>query len=382
MNFIGHLIKQGRQEILITTLDLRTINENSKVLVYGQDPYGYQRPIDSNHSLKIKDKALKMIKKEKEIISELDKKNEEEPEVIFPNSIILGINREDIADNIKSFGGYSNLVEVDLSESEILFRIIDGQHRINGLAMAAYEEKELWDLQLNVTILLVPSNRRVIELDVFEDINSTAKRLKMDLILLARQQYVLLGERELTDKSEVETYLAIKTSHYLNETIEKSVWKDAIKFEKAINNQIGIIGIAPFSKVIKPLVKKELNLEYNYTLEELDEIANRLAIYINEAWEIVRLKWKDCFNENIIYVNEEKYKVLYDSNYYLQKTTGVNAITKILEENKDIEVFRDIINKSNLTAKDWIKGGRMAGLTSGSGFKKAIQYIKNEENVN
>lgn len=363
MKFVAHLLLQGEQLILNTTLNLKDISDNSEVLIYEKYPYGYQRPIDSNHSNKIKEKAFKI----------------KDGAAIFPTSIILGINEDDIKDKYKqvSLGENicSNLVHVVLENSSNLFRIIDGQHRIVGLSMAAEIDEELWRFPLNVTILIIPSDKRYIELDVFEDINSTAKKLKTDLILLARQQYVILGAKDLEEKSEEEDYVAIKTSYLLNEKIENSVWNNAIKFEKNINNKIGIIGVSPFSKAIKPLVKKRLSGVQGNNISELNDIAESLATYINEAWLIVSEKWGKCFELDYVNVEDEIYEILYNPNYYLQKTTGVNAITRLLDEKENINDFKKLILESKLVADDWEKGGKMAGLTSGSGFKKAIELI-------
>lgn len=369
MHFIAHLSVQGNQQILNTTLSLKTIYQNSRTLIYGEDPYGYQRPLDTKHSTNIKEKAFRI----------------NDGGAIFPTAIILGIDEDTIRDNIekihfKERNTMQELVEVHLSKDTMKFRIIDGQHRIAGLAQAAEIDDSLWELSLNTTILIIPSNMRVIELDVFEDINSTAKKLKTDLVLLARQQYVLLGERDIEGKDELETYISIKVSYLLNEKIDRSVWKNAIKFEKGINNQVGIIGIAPFSKALRPLVRQELTNIFDYRLEILDLAAQKLAEYINSAWEIVNSKWDGCFTREVIFINEEEYEYMYKSNYYIQKTTGVNAITKILYEATNIDEFEKVILNSDLTSNDWIKGGKMAGLTSGSGFKKAIELITNFDN--
>lgn len=86
MEFIAHVLRQGEQLIFNTTMNLKDVFGNSEVLVYEQDPYGYQRPIDLNHAKKIKDKALTI----------------KDGEAIFPTSIILGINEMDICNKYKS----------------------------------------------------------------------------------------------------------------------------------------------------------------------------------------------------------------------------------------------------------------------------------------
>lgn len=141
---------------------------------------------------------------------------------------------------------------------------------------------------------------------------------------------------------------------------------------------MGIIGVAAFSKAIKPLVRQKcglINTSDFKDIFDLDQIAESLSEYINEAWKIVFDKWKVCFKEDFIDVDDEKYEIMYNTNYYLQKTTGVNAITTLLLEKEDLDAFKDTMLNSKLKGEEWIKGGRMAGLTSGSGFKKAIEFI-------
>ncbi|WNB91846.1 DGQHR domain-containing protein [Bacillus sp. NEB1478] len=371
MKFIAQRYHQGEQEYLSLVMDLKTIYLNSKVLIYDKDDYGYQRPLDEKHSNKIKNKVLS-------------------GNGLFPTSIILSIDAHLVNKIISEIEINSvqalNFVSLTISNFEKsedhLFRIVDGQHRIAGLAGAAEHDPEIWGYELNVIVLIIPEEKRVIELDVFNDINATPKKLKTDLVILAKQQYILLGQKGIDSKTEMEEYLAIRTAFILNEEIGASVWHNAIKFEKEINSQIGIIGIAAFKKAIAPLVKEFLNNKgkVDLSLSDLNELADEIAHYLNDAWNIVAKKWEDCFGDFDFILESEQYNFRYNNSYYLQKTTGVNAINQILHENRNeqepIEKFKEIIDNSPLIEEDWIKGGKLSGLTSGSGFKKAVSLIK------
>ncbi|WP_203247778.1 DGQHR domain-containing protein [Sporosarcina beigongshangi] len=372
MQYIAQKYSQGDQEYLSLVMDLKTIYKNSQALIYGVDEFGYQRPLDISHSNKIKNKVLGI-----------------EKDILFPTSIILGLDEDEstnIITNVSNFADQlsSSVVYFNLPENITykVFRIIDGQHRIAGLSAAAEQNPELWNLPLNIIILLMSKEKRINELNVFKDINSTAKKLKTDLVILAKQQYILLGQEDLKNKNDMESYVATKTSFILNEEISGSVWENAIKFEKEINSQLGVIGVSAFNKAIMPLVRervKDFNL-YEINISSLDEVADGLARYINTAWSLVFDKWKDCFGNYNVILDSDEYQYRYNSSFYLQKTTGVNAISQILyqqnEKNNPLECFKAIIDKSPLTSKDWIKGGKLAGLTSGSGFKKAVNLIQ------
>ncbi|QKS72591.1 DGQHR domain-containing protein [Paenalkalicoccus suaedae] len=373
MKYIAQRYNQGIQQYYSVVMDLKTVYDNSKVLIYNQDDYGYQRPLDEKHVKKIKNNIIS-------------------GNGLFPTSIILSVNSNEVKEIISDVEfediAIKNVVSINLQgaskrDDYCYFRIVDGQHRLEGLAEAAKIKNELWDYKLSIIILVIPNESRVIELDVFNDINSTPKKLKTDLVILAKQKYILLGQKDIQSKEDMEEYLAIKIAHILNEEIKGSVWENAIKFEKEINSQIGIIGIAAYKKAILPLVKKIIHDEGGkvISIQNLDDKALDLADYFNQAWQKVYEKWESCFKVQSIIIESEKYDFYYDNSYYLQKTTGVNAVFQLLNQSENIEEFEKIINKSPLTEEDWLKGGKLSGLTSGSGFKKAVMFIKNGKTI-
>ncbi|MZP28891.1 DGQHR domain-containing protein [Heliobacterium undosum] len=360
--------RQNNQEYLSCVLPFDVINKISKVLVYGEDIYGYQRKLNRRHYSNIKKKIL-------------------EDNLLLPTSIILSANSDYIY-SLLIEDGYKWKLAIRTDEKE--FRIVDGQHRIKGLEEAAKIKTELNDFLLNVIVLVTEPNKRDVEVDVFRDINSFAKRIKTDLTLLANYNYELINQKEIENISE---HISVKTAFYLNEKTTNSVWHKAIQFD--FNNDLsssGIIGVRAFVESINIIAEGFVKREDYIHLEEKDILINfaeikaeELANFINKAWDIVRQKWGNCFKEAI---NEDMFeysKTFYDQGYYLQKTTGVNAIHKILHDliielgygDATVERFSKIISCSKVRSDDWQVGSIFSGLTSNQGFNKARDIILN-----
>lgn len=371
MKFKGIGYTQQDQKYISTVLPFKVISVIAEPLIYGHNKYGYQRELDKKHYTKIS----KVVKKDA---------------VPLPTSIILGINENEI----ERYIGGSNDGVIDLIFNESIlknnikeFRIVDGQHRIKALEILASEDKEFEEYPLNVIILITNERRRVVEVEVFKDINSKGKKITTDLTLLAQHNYELLGEKEITEVDVVD-HIGVKVAYRLSETIEKSIWHKGIKLDIHTKDIKGIIGISAFNNSLKPLTK--YFIDKNHTLNEIKNkpessiditecVADNMVELINQAWWIVYKKWTFCFEL------DEFDKTFYNEDYYLQKTTGVNAVHTILYESiKDVKeksteeilgIFSRKINNSNLKVEDWEVGGQFAGLTSKSGFAKAKTYI-------
>ena len=357
------LYKQFEQEFLSLALPFGVLKKIGRVLIYGDDKYGYQRKLNERHYKKIKNDILKN-------------------QVILPTSIILSAESSIIKEQIHNSN--NNIYEMDIDLEETQFRIVDGQHRLRGLEEAAKECPEINDFILNVIIILTKPQNRVLEVKVFRDINSLGKKIKTDLTLLAIYNYELLEQKEIDNLS---AHVAIKAAYLLNEKIDKSVWHRAIQFDVNADQPIGIIGVSAFINAIEPLAK-ELNRQNPYhdlndregLMEHTEVLAQILAKFIDNAWAEVKNKWSYCFVETSLKESFDYVTVYYDDGYYIQKTTGTNALNSILYDcvlqegdfnNKSIEAFRNKIKLSKIRADDWKVGGIFSGLTSGSGFKKA-----------
>ncbi|MED4354170.1 DGQHR domain-containing protein [Schinkia azotoformans] len=374
MSFIAYRYFQHNQEYLSLVMRFEDIHKSSKVLIYGEDKYGYQRKLDKKHYMAIKRTLI-------------------ENEELLPTSIILSVNRKDIDKYIEPFERYSDLIQICVPDEQI-FRIVDGQHRIKGLEEAAKDRPDFLDFQLNVIILVTDEEKRVLEVEVFRDINSKAKKLKTDLTLLAEHNYRLLGQKEIKDTSELINHISIKVAYYLNEykELHSQVWCNAIILDIHNEGTPGIIGVSAFANSIQQIVRYYIQQNNIFSfvsahdsniIDVADHHSKIIAKFINDAWMLVKEKWNQCFDEQTVNDINQLVKIYYNKGYYLQKTTGVNALHSILWDclsgnnfsEETLNKFREQITRSNVKEKDWGIGGIFSGLTSKSGFKKAQDII-------
>lgn len=373
---------QNEQEFYSMVLPFEEIDKISDVLIYGDHDYGYQRRLDKKHYQGIQ-KSL------------TDNKG------TLPTSIIVGVNKDDFSKYLKVelVEGVGEILIFDSENVEIeqdekpktIFRIVDGQHRIAGLKQASIENEKFRKFPLNVIVVVTNEEERVKEVVFFRDINSKAKKLKMDLTLLAMYNYELLMKKKLVDENDIVKHLLIRIAHHINKS--DGVWTEAIQFDIHSKNLTGVIGVAAFINSIHSFVKKYVSENYinisrfdandqGVAIKELDEISQDIADILIEAWKIVEGKWTQCFeNKEFTLSGHPRYK----KDYYIQKTTGVNAIHQILTENIDFKLkgiedqlnaFSEIIDKSPLSVSQWKSGGILSGLTSKSGFAKAQRIIE------
>ncbi|MGO5232005.1 DGQHR domain-containing protein [Thermoguttaceae bacterium LCP21S3_D4] len=379
--YFGIKYKQEEQSYISFICPISYVIENSEVLVYGVDPkYGYQRRPRRDHYLKIA------------------KNLQEEHGLVTPNSIILGLNINDLENlfEVETIGKNEHEEIVKLvpktDDNGIKFRIIDGQHRIEGFREAIKnssgdEKSKLEGYSANVIVMLLDEKNRLPEVRVFCDINSKAKPIKMDLTYLAEYQYALL---ERPSEINTSNYFLTTVLKLLNEGTKCVGWMNGIIIEINAQNKVGCVGFKSFLKTIEPLYgyfMKDVTLLEEMSFEEKVQILNERAEVVYEelsrCWNLVFDKW-DLLEERWISANEENYQIYYNNDYYLQKTMGVVAVNKIIVNcylNGDgYGTFVDIISKSALTVDDWRTNGKFAGLNSMSGanqIEKTIrEYVK------
>ncbi len=365
---------QNNQSFINFIIDFKTLNRTSKVMVYGESKYGYQRKPDKKHYSKIKKYFLN------------------EPNAILPSSLILGVDRDVIEKYIVKEKGneYLNLEGINKK----IFRIVDGQHRLKGLEEAIKGKPELEDYIFNVVVIVTDIKNRSKELEIFTDINSKSKRIRVDLALLAKYNYEIY-EGKIEKLGE---HIAVKTAFKLKEeNSERNIWRNGIKFDVHEEKALGIVSINAFKHSIKPLCDKYLrDIEFNMKEAtdiqkyEMAETASDFIVQLLvEAWTIVAEKWGGCFSpsiENDYFYDIKEY--YYNRKYYIQKTLGVKVLNSILYDtvrNSNLteynlgKFYRTII-ASNVNISNWSTGDMFAGLSSESGFKLAKNYVLNKQN--
>nr|WP_294942467.1 DGQHR domain-containing protein [uncultured Mucilaginibacter sp.] len=383
MNFQVIEYNQNSHKFISAIIPFKYINNHSHVLIYDKDEGGYQREPDTRHINNIKKYIL------------------DTPDFLFPTSIILGIDEENYESIINRT---SDPITVDLNDEILpLFRIVDGQHRLRGLAEASRVNNEIYNLQLSVVILLTPHNVRSLEMEIFNTINSKSKRIKVDLIQLARYEYRILENN--VGVSELNEHISMQIANLLNEDDSKviseglevrNVWYNAIKFGIHDEQKVGIIGVSAFIESLRGIVNKYLQSNDQYLtlngaalISYSKDAAIVIKAFINDAWNnIIYKKWPGAFslkNQELDYDQEIK-EFYYNNRSYIQKTLGTKSLNYLLSDvvnqlgfsQRCIGVYQEIIERSPLITSDWEVGRTFSGYSSESAFNKVTKIIRKE----
>lgn len=374
--------KQNSHRYISAVLPHDFIDNHSEVLVYGLFPGGYQREPVPAHYNKIRDYILNT------------------KDFLLPTSIVLAVDENDIAPLLKKNGSEVVFDINVLSKTKKPFRIVDGQHRIIAMREAIKQKPDLKNFLFNAIILVTKPYQRSIEMEIFYDINSKGKRLKVDLIELARFNYRIL-EKSFKPK-EVNEHIAIQSAYNLNEKVPNCVWSNAIKFGIHDEHVVGIIGVNAFRESLTGIVDGYLNVNDQGKYKNLDgealikysaKAADSIAEFVHEAWDnSVRKKWAYCFREASTELDlyYEPKTVFYNPQSYIQRTMGAKSINSILASvvqskignssglsSAALKEFDRLIKRSEVTSDDWNVGGTFSGYSSESGFKKVSQMIMN-----
>jgi DGQHR domain-containing protein len=379
MKFPAIKYSQTNYSLISTVLPFEIVNRKSKTLIYGIDDGGYQRIQDERHYLNIK-------------------KYVETGNFVFPNSIVLAIDESQLSKIESTQDQGITFLNFDDTQ-DVLFRVVDGQHRLLGIEKASQLNNNLLNLNLQISIIITPNNKRSVEMEIFSNLNSKAKRLKTDLIELARYDFRILEDK--IGSRDLNSHISINTAFNLNEnTSVDNVWQNAIKIDIHSENRIGIIGVTAFSESISGIVASYISLKQN-EVEQLDDseliafsrsASKDISQFLIDCWKIVNDKWPKTFLDphKMLDIDNQYKSIIYDPNFYIQKTLGCKSIgyliSDILKDQFDntfnigaIESFRTIINDSKLNDFDWKLGKTLSGISSESGFKKVTKIIKNEE---
>lgn len=363
---------QNDQKFISFVMDFETLNRTSKVLVYGESKYGYQRKPDKKHYVKVKRYLV------------------EDDQAMLPSSIILGADSAVLSRYIKTEKGHSYLDLKGVKDK--IFRIVDGQHRLKGLEEAVKSKPELAHFMFNVVVVETDVSERYKELSLFTDINSKGKRIRVDLALLAKYNYEVYGG----SVDSLGIHIAVKTAYKLKENRDpKNIWRNGINFDIHEEKALGIVSVNAFVKSIKPMCDRylrdsELDIK-SMSDQAIYEVTEKASDFIMglllEAWTIIGEKWGGCFSPTV--ENDYFYDIkefYYNRKYYIQKTLGVRVLNTILYESVrqgkiteyNLGHFYRTIIASNVNISNWSTGDIFAGLSSQSGFRIAKNYILNK----
>lgn len=297
---------------------------------------------------------------------------------ILPSAIIAAIgSKETSYDEIKG----------ELSISKKL-RIVDGQHRIEGIkalldfssnGRKKYEEVRE-SFKFPVIIMEIEPENEIVEIDAFINLNSKGKRVKTDLAEALKAKIINLRTNgKMLSNIDNESISAISMDIVRKiGRAENGFWKDIIIMpdENGKRSKQPISSLA-FQRAIKPVVTRYLSVR-RIDEEGLNEedIKEEIIQIINDAWSCVIKKWKECFS-----IDGE-----YDDRFNICKGIGVVPLFNILADkvitSSEIEEYKDkyskILSNTEVKSTDWYIGGTFSGLSSQSGFKRIEKFILGE----
>ena len=208
---------QGDLVLYSTSMKVKDLMQDGFYSVEKLDPEddhdrGYQRVLNKNRAKKLADYLLK---------------GQESQDAFLPTSILLATDKHIEQD------GSNNTITISLEEIGP-FSVVDGQHRLEGLRMAAEKDERVLDLQVPINIAI--SLNTISQMCHFLIVNTTQKSVDKSV---EQRIYARLTEsvdvedipslpkwiRTIIDRGEV--HKALKIVDYLNSEPE-SPWRGRI----------------------------------------------------------------------------------------------------------------------------------------------------------
>jgi DGQHR domain-containing protein len=236
------LVKQGGLTLYATSLrvsDLLIPNFYSVEQLDPDDPRdkGYQRLLNRTRAKKLADYVLG---------------GQETHDAFLPTSIFIATHK-----NI-AFNPNNNTIDIDIDEVGP-FSVVDGQHRVEGLKMAAEKDKRVLDFEVAVNIavnlsqiaqmchfLIVNTTQKSVEQGVEQRIKARLTQALEVLDVPSLPKWIL----KTVEKGEDEK--ALKYVDFLN-TEKDSPWFNKIEMANADNNEASV-SQKTFVKAIKKYV--------------------------------------------------------------------------------------------------------------------------------
>lgn len=278
-------VRQGALKLYATSLKVRDLVSEGFYNVETLDPIdnddkGYQRLLNKSRAKKLADYIVK---------------GQDSEDAFLPTSVFLATDKEIL------FNNSTNTIEIDSSEIGP-FSVVDGQHRLEGLKMAAEKDERVLDFEVPVNIAV--SLPKIAQMCHFLIVNTTQKSVdkSVEQRIIARLSDALDVEDmpslpkwilNTVEKGEVEK--AIRYVDYLNENSE-SPWNGKIQMAND-NNDEATINQRSF---VKSIVKYVLTA--NNPLIALNDFEKEKKIFLN-YWKAIAAILDDGTNSVLFKYN-------------------------------------------------------------------------------
>ncbi|WP_127550590.1 DGQHR domain-containing protein [Paenibacillus amylolyticus] len=345
-------IQQGDVTMYSISLSIEDLITRTNVEYYNSDSgEGYQRPLVPAHYRRI---ATYLEKSENPVL---------------PTAILTAVNPEQIKE------GRTLVIDGNL-------RVVDGQHRIEGIKYIAKYNQEAFlkikDYIFPSLVMVISEEQKIHEINAFININKAGKPVSTDLAVQLKEK-IRKENIDLTKENLYES-VATRVSEELNK-YKHSVWFDLIRLgdQPAKGKSISINA---FHQSLIDLVHTYIfvNQLHVKSFKDVEEIVSELTEIINDVWRGIENRWRQCFKYES-QLNIKKYNI--------QKGIGVFSLHIVLNEiilknrqhNEVMKKFNKVLMQSQVQEDDWLVGGRFSTYNSSSGFRKIAQYIFNDEDL-
>ena len=315
-------ITQAGHRIFVTALTAEQLTSTTIVDPYnsslrpGDPNQGYQRPPERSRITRIGTYLIK-----------------QNGHGLYPNAVLLGARAPLRFDPISS--------RLKLPDEPGL-RVIDGQHRIEGLRYAIYEKDESNLAFLEIPVVIVEIQERTEEMEQFRIINGTAKSVRTDLVnsiltAIAEEQ----GPDAISEK-DLWKVVVTKTVDALNRR-EGSPWKDVLLMPDEIGTASNTGKITRATSAIT-----SIRIIYNWLEQfgflqgkKLDEQADYLADLLVAYWRAIRNVVPNAFTE--------------PTEYVIQKTPGLFSLHYLLRDSLLTNIYKGLRPWDEPTFQEFIK---------------------------
>lgn len=353
------LIKQGNLTLYATSLKVADFMQSGFYSIERLDPEnanekGYQRLLNKSRAKKIADYILG---------------GQDTRDVFLPTSIFMATDKD-----IK-FNPSNNTIEIDISEIGS-FNIVDGQHRIEGLKLAAQKDDRVLEFEIPVNIAVNLSE--IEQMCHFLIVNTTQKSVEEGVAQRIRARLSSCINIEETPflpkwiKSSVEKSEDAKALQYIDFLNSQSdgPWHNKIKMANT-ETKDGIINQKSFVKAIK----KFILVADNPLLISLND--DKQHKIFNNYWSAI-----------VDIIGADDKSVLFKYNgVWLFSMFASPFFTKMLNESDfKIPTMKKLLQHTFDNAEGpaagvghadfWVKGGKASGLNTGALGKINAELVK------
>jgi len=292
-------LEQAGHRLFVTVLSAEQLIGATTIDYYDStkeptDPgQGYQRPPERSRITRIGTFVIK-----------------QQGDGLYPTAILLGARKP------LKFDGLTGRLQLPKDKS---LRVIDGQHRREGLRYAIEEKEEDWIRQLQIPVVIIEVTDRVEEMDQFRIINGTAKSVRTDLVNSILTAMAEVRGHDAVSAKDRWKVVVTKVVDKLNRR-EDSPWQGLFLMPDEVGKQTAPGKVARATSAMTSIRPIYDWLDQFGFLggKDIDQTSEFIADILVAFWRAVRNVVPTAFEE--------------PGNYVIQKTPGLFAMHMLLKD--------------------------------------------------